>query len=64
MSELGPAGQTGEQEENRQWKQAQATYKEYRNAARMCRDAVRKAVAQLQLGWASDVEKNKEGFCR
>ncbi|KAK4808500.1 hypothetical protein QYF61_005817 [Mycteria americana] len=49
---------------HRQWKQGQATWKEYRDAARLCRDGVRKAKVQLELNLARDAKNNKKGFYR
>jgi len=44
------------------WKEGQATWEEYRNIARACRDATRKAKAHLELNLARDVKNNKKGF--
>jgi len=49
---------------HRQWKQGLASWKEYREATRLCRDGVRKAMAQLELNLARDVKNNKKGFQR
>ena len=49
---------------HRQCKQGQVTWEEYRDAARLCRDVVRKAKAQLELDLARNVNKNKKGFYR
>ncbi|KFR14245.1 hypothetical protein N306_11783, partial [Opisthocomus hoazin] len=49
---------------HRQWKQGLASWEEYREAARLCRDGVRKAKAQLELNLARDAKNNKKGFCR
>ena len=66
MAELGPAGQAGEQEKkmHRQWKQGQATWEEYRDAARLCGVRVRKDKAQLNLDFERSTKKDKKGFCR
>ncbi|KAK4816288.1 hypothetical protein QYF61_014586 [Mycteria americana] len=48
----------------RQWKQGQVTWEEYRDTARLCRDGVRKAKAQLELNLARDAKNNKKGFYR
>ncbi|KAK4816568.1 hypothetical protein QYF61_017958 [Mycteria americana] len=40
------------------------TWEEYRDAARLCRDRVRKAKAQLELNLARDAKNNKKGFYR
>jgi len=44
------------------WKEGQATWEEYRNVFRACRDATRKAKAYLELKLARDVRNNKKGF--
>jgi len=44
------------------WKEGQATWEEYRNVVRACRDAMRKAKVCLQLNLARDVKDNKKGF--
>ena len=44
------------------WKEGQATWEEYRNVVRACRDATRKAKAHLELKLARDVKNNKEGL--
>jgi len=44
------------------WKEGQATWEEYRNVVRACRDATRKAKAHLELNLARDVRNNKKGF--
>ncbi|KFR03253.1 hypothetical protein N306_07323, partial [Opisthocomus hoazin] len=49
---------------HRQWKQGLASWEEYREAARLCRDGVRKAKAQLELNLARDAKNNKKGFYR
>ena len=49
---------------HRQWKQGLASWEEYRDAARLCRDGVRKAKAQLELNLARDVKNNKKSFYR
>jgi len=51
-------------EMHRQWKQAQVSWEEYRDAARFCKDDVRKAKAQLELNLAKDAKNNKRGFYR
>ncbi|KAK4827405.1 hypothetical protein QYF61_017810 [Mycteria americana] len=52
----------GKKEMHRQWKQGQVTWEEYRDAARLCRDGVRKAKAQLELNLAGDAKNNNKGF--
>ena len=44
------------------WKKGLATWEEYRNVVRVCRDATRKAKAHLELNLARDVKDNKKGF--
>jgi len=47
---------------NRQWKQGQVSWEEYREAAQLCRDGVRKARVWLELNLARDAKNNKQGF--
>jgi len=49
---------------HRQWKQGLTSWEEYREAARLCRDGVRKAKAQLELNLARGAKNNKKGFYR
>ncbi|KFR08823.1 hypothetical protein N306_10297, partial [Opisthocomus hoazin] len=49
---------------HRQWKQGLASWEEYREAARLGRDGVRKVKAQLELNLARDAKNNKKGFYR
>ncbi|GAB0186866.1 mitochondrial enolase superfamily member 1 [Grus japonensis] len=51
----------GKKEVYRMWKKGLATWEEYRNIVRVCRDATRKAKAPLELKLARDV-KDKEDF--
>ncbi|GAB0209887.1 hypothetical protein GRJ2_003454400 [Grus japonensis] len=44
------------------WKGSQIVIEDYKNLARACRDAVRKAKAQLELKLARGVKNNKKGF--
>lgn len=44
------------------WKQGQATWDEYRDVVRVCRNAARKAKAHLELNLAKDGMDNKKGF--
>jgi len=44
------------------WKEGQATWEEYRNIVRACREATRKAKAHLELNLARDVRDRKKGF--
>ncbi|XP_068809548.1 uncharacterized protein [Struthio camelus] len=46
----------------RMWKRGQATWEEYRDVVRVCRDATRKTKAHLELNLARDVKDNKKGF--
>ncbi|KAK4806811.1 hypothetical protein QYF61_005607 [Mycteria americana] len=48
----------------RLWKGSQIAIEDYKNLARACRDAVRKAKVQLELKLAKDVKNNKKGFFR
>jgi len=50
-------------EMHRQWKHGQLSCKEYRDAAWLCRDGVRKAKAHLKLNLARGA-KNKKSFYR
>ncbi|GAB0209695.1 mitochondrial enolase superfamily member 1 [Grus japonensis] len=52
----------GKKEVYRMWKKGVATWEEYRNVVRVCRDATRKAKAHLELNLAGDVKDNKKGF--
>ena len=47
---------------HRQWEQGLASWEEYREAARLCRDGIRKAKAQLELNLARDAKNNKKGL--
>ncbi|PKU45115.1 rna-directed dna polymerase from mobile element jockey- hypothetical protein [Limosa lapponica baueri] len=49
----------GKKKMHRQWKQQQVSCEEYRNGAWLCRDAVRKAKAQMELNLAKDAKNNK-----
>ena len=44
------------------WKEGQATWEEYRNVVRACRDATRKAKVHLELNLKREVKDNKKGF--
>jgi len=44
------------------WKEGQATWEEYRNVVRACRDAMRKAKVHLELKLARDVKNIQKGF--
>ncbi|GAB0185471.1 mitochondrial enolase superfamily member 1 [Grus japonensis] len=52
----------GKKEFYRMWKKGLATWEEYRNVVRVCRDATRKAKAHLELNLARDVKDNNKGF--
>ncbi|GAB0208568.1 mitochondrial enolase superfamily member 1 [Grus japonensis] len=52
----------GKKEVYRMWQKGLATWEEYRNADRVCRDATRKAKAHLELNLAGEVKENKKGF--
>jgi len=65
MAEPGPAGQTGEQEGNAQAVEAgTGNLGAIRDAARLCRDGVRKAKDQLEMDLARGAKNNKKGFYR
>ncbi|KFQ59950.1 hypothetical protein N334_02077, partial [Pelecanus crispus] len=49
---------------HRQWKQGQVSWEEYREAARLCREGVRKAKARLELNLAREAKNNRKGFYR
>ncbi|PKU35582.1 glycerol kinase [Limosa lapponica baueri] len=49
-------------EVDRMWKKGLATWEEYRNIVRVCRDATRKAKAHLELNLQRDVKDNEKGF--
>ena len=46
----------------RQWKQRQLPWEEYRDAARLFRDGIRKAKSQLEMDLARAIKKNRKGF--
>jgi len=48
---------------HREWKQGQVSWEEYKDAARLCRDGVRKSKVRLELNLARDT-KNNTGFYR
>ncbi|KFQ15609.1 hypothetical protein N330_03315, partial [Leptosomus discolor] len=54
----------GKLEWQRQWKQPQVSWEEYRHVARLYRDEVRKTMARLELNLARDEKKNRKGFYR
>ena len=49
---------------HRERKQGQVLWEQNKEAARLCRDRVRKAEARLELHLARDTKKNKKGFYR
>ena len=51
----------GKRELHRQWKQGQVCWDEYSDAARLCRDEVRRAKVWLELNLARNVKNNKKG---
>ncbi|KAK4816396.1 hypothetical protein QYF61_016713 [Mycteria americana] len=53
----------GKKEMHRQWKQGQVSWEQYRDAAWLCRDGVRKAKVQREPNFARDTKNNK-GFYR
>ena len=48
----------------RKWKEGQATKEEYRQAARKCRDGLRRAKAENEMKLARDTKSNKKAFFR
>ncbi|KAK4827894.1 hypothetical protein QYF61_022317 [Mycteria americana] len=54
----------GKKEMQRQWKQGQVCWEKYTDPARLCRDGVRKAKAQMELNLARDAKNNNKGFYR
>ena len=48
----------------RLWQGGQIAIENYKNLARTCRDAVRRAEDQLELKLTEDVKNNKKGFFR
>jgi len=44
------------------WKEGQATWEEYRNVVKTCRDVIRKAKVHLELNLARGVKNNKKSF--
>ncbi|KFQ76863.1 hypothetical protein N335_14424, partial [Phaethon lepturus] len=54
----------GRKEMHKQWKQRQGSWDGYSNAARLCRDEVRRAKAQLELNLAREAKNNKSSFYR
>jgi len=46
------------------WKEGQATWEEYRNLVRACRDARRKAKVHPELNLARDMKDNKKSFLK
>ncbi|GAB0190597.1 mitochondrial enolase superfamily member 1 [Grus japonensis] len=54
----------GKKEVYRMWKKGLATWEEYRNIVRVCRDATRKPKTHLELNLAREVKDNKKCFFR
>ncbi|PKU41811.1 glycerol kinase [Limosa lapponica baueri] len=54
----------GKKEMHKQWKLGQVSWEKYRDAARLCRDGVKKAKAQLELNLARYAMNNNNGFYR
>uniref|UniRef100_A0A803Y5L6 Uncharacterized protein n=1 Tax=Meleagris gallopavo TaxID=9103 RepID=A0A803Y5L6_MELGA len=52
----------GKKKAHEMWKNGLTTWEEYRNVARACRDATRKAKARLELNLAKVIKDNKKGF--
>ncbi|KFP56696.1 hypothetical protein N322_04880, partial [Cariama cristata] len=51
-------------EMHREWRQGQVSWEECREAARLCRDGVRKAKARQELNLEGDAKNNKKDFYR
>ena len=49
---------------HRQWKQGWESWEEYRDAAQLCRDWVRRAKVQMDLNLARDEKNTKKSFYR
>ncbi|KFW65506.1 hypothetical protein AS28_00874, partial [Pygoscelis adeliae] len=49
---------------HRQWRQGYASWEDYKDIARECREGIRKAKDQLELNLARDVKNNKKSFFR
>ncbi|PKU46847.1 hypothetical protein llap_2820 [Limosa lapponica baueri] len=56
-----PVKLKSKKEMQKEWKEGQVSWEEYWDAARLCRDGVRKAKVQLGLNLARDAKSNK-GF--
>jgi len=46
----------------RMWKEGQATWEEYRNIVRACKEVTRKGKVHLELNLSRDVKKNMKGL--
>jgi len=68
MAESRPAGQTKGQEgtahSTGSGSRDRVSWEKYRDAARLCRDEVRRAKVQLELNLARDAKNNKKGCYR
>jgi len=51
-------------ETHRQWKQGRVSWEEYRDPARLCRDGVRKAKAQMEPNLAKNAKNEKKSYYR
>ncbi|KFQ99157.1 hypothetical protein Y956_03676, partial [Nipponia nippon] len=49
---------------HRQWKKGLVSWEEYRDAAWLCKDGIRKAKALLEQNLVRDAKNNKKGFYR
>lgn len=54
----------GKKKAYKMWKKGLATWEEYRNAVRACRDETRKARAHLELKLEKEVKDNKKSFLK
>jgi len=52
----------GKKELHRKWKQGQVSCEEYRDAAPLCRDGVRRAKEQLELNLARNTKNKEQSF--
>ncbi|KAK4810710.1 LOW QUALITY PROTEIN: hypothetical protein QYF61_007684, partial [Mycteria americana] len=46
------------------WKKGQATQEDYKGVARLCREKIRRAKAELELNLAAAIKDNKKHFCK
>ncbi|KAK4816199.1 hypothetical protein QYF61_012664 [Mycteria americana] len=46
------------------WKKGQASQEDYKGVARLCREKIRRAKAELELNLATAIKDNKQYFCK